>query len=234
MLTFQNVSFGYKRGRGVIRGLDLEVSRGKTLLLGPNGSGKSTLFKLAAGTIRPKSGTVVREGSVAILPQDVPVFPGLNVSEQVAYNAWLAGVTKSQAKANAVESLRRVNLEEKLADKATQLSGGQLRRMGVASALATGASTLLLDEPTAGLDLAQYANFYKTLDEASEGKSVVVATHQIDGIGDFFDNVIVLIYGDLRFKGSFEEFLATAGDAAGREKSQLIVAAYTELMEQAA
>jgi len=72
------------------------------------------LFKLATGTVKPKSGSVIRQGSVAILPQEVPVFPGLNVTEQVAYNAWLAGVSKGASKTNAVESLKRVNLQEKL------------------------------------------------------------------------------------------------------------------------
>lgn len=204
---------------------------GKTLLLGPNGSGKSTLLAIAAGLLRVESG-VVSPGTeeITLMPQDVSYFRGLSVREQVAYAGWLAGKTSAEAWAESWEILKKVNLIDKAGQSTKSLSGGQLRRMGIAQALMPGRSVLLLDEPTAGLDLQQANSFYKTLDAVAQGKTIVVSSHQIEGLAGFFDNVALITDGQIRFFGSFKEFVEIGQMLGATTTGEALVASYNSFM----
>lgn len=231
MLTFQNLYFGYGRKRQLFDGLSFAFPEGKTLLLGPNGSGKSTLFALASGLLRPKWGHVTNaDGSVALMPQTVPVFRGLTVREQVAYAGWLAGKASKDSWIQSEEILSQVGLNDKKNDKSGNLSGGQLRRMGIASTLMSDSSILLLDEPTAGLDLQQSANFYQVLEKVSQDKSVIISSHQIDGLAGFFDNVVLLLRGAVCFCGTFAEFIDVGSKLGATNQNDALVAAYSSFV----
>lgn len=190
-----------------LRGLTWDVERGKTLLLGPNGAGKSTLLKVFCGITRPAAGLVrgLAPSRVGYMPQVVRPVHGLTVREQVAYCGWLAGLSRSAAEERAGQCLTEVRIED-LADRPSgALSGGQMRRLGVASALMSGSDVLLLDEPTAGLDPTQRRGLAQLL--AGLPQSIVVATHQIDDIDTTYDSVAVVTDGTVAFTGSVGDYL---------------------------
>jgi ABC-type multidrug transport system ATPase subunit len=230
MLTFRNVQFAYKRNRNVLENLNLNFKQGRTLLLGPNGSGKSTIFGLASGSLLPKSGKITTDERIGLLPQKVPVFPNLNVQEQVAYVAWLAMKTRKASDIDAVSAIAAMKLTDKALEKPKNLSGGQLRRLGIAGLLNSDVDILLLDEPTAGLDIAQCTNFFQTLKSLPSGKTVVVCTHQLDGITDYFDYVCVIKSGQLVFDGTIAEFIKLGNLPDNQITTNPLVNAYTSLV----
>jgi len=230
VLAFRNLAFSYSRNKTIFTDLNLDIQAGRTLLLGPNGSGKSTLFALASGALQPRSGQVLAQQSIGLLPQKVPIFPNLTVEEQVAYVAWLAMKPIKAADADAQRSLAQMNLNHKLKEKPKNLSGGELRRMGIAGLLNSDVETLLLDEPTAGLDIAQCANLYQTLKLLPREHNVIVSTHQLDGISDFFDYVVLLFNGEVLFDSTMEEFMRIGSKKENQITSDPLVNAYSNFV----
>ena len=232
-VKIEGVYFSYGRHGKIFHGFDCEFHGGKTVLLGPNGAGKSTLFRIMAGILKPSVGLVVLPDSpglvspswsqVALMPQDVPPIPGLRVDEQVAYSGWLAGLSRRDAQSRAVEVLAAVNLSDKASSRVSRLSGGQLRRVGLAQALVANPQVLLLDEPTAGLDPAQRHSFREVLKSVpSEDQVVVVSTHLVDDIEDLYDHVVVMNEGCVIFTGTPDEFINLSKPGPNRaERSYL-------------
>jgi len=233
VIALNAVQFAYgRRGSTILSGLDLAFSSGRTVLLGSNGAGKSTLLGLLAGCLTPRSGAVeiagvprgasartvrrARARLVGWMPQDVRAHPGLTTRQQVAYAAWLAGLPRREAWERAALALEQVDLLERQNARAAHLSGGQLRRVGLAEALVTDPSVLLLDEPTSGLDPVQRATFRDLVMRLGSERTVIVSTHHVDDLGDLFDHVVVLHEGVVRFQGTTGEFLALAPTHAPR------------------
>lgn len=226
-LRFVDVSFNYTSGRPwarstrrVLTNFSWELPPGRTVLLGPNGAGKSTLLALGAGALAPASGAVmVGDGNddrtalrrrVGWMPQQIRPIAGMSCAELVAYAGWLKGLSTEHATVRAQSVLAQVDLLDEAHQPSTQLSGGQLRRLGLAQALVQGAGVLLLDEPTAGLDPKQRARFREVLHEVPTETPILVSTHQVDDLTDLFDNVVVLDQGQVRFVGTPAAFLALA------------------------
>jgi ABC-2 type transport system ATP-binding protein len=232
MLAFNNVNFGYKGKPVLLKDFNLKLPKGKTLLLGPNGSGKSTMMALAAGLLQAKSGTIIPKPSeIAIMPQDVPVVKGLSVQEQVAYVGWLAGLSRNESWRRSEVILQTLNLGNRRSERTGVLSGGELRRVGIASSLMAGNSILLLDEPTAGLDPLQSKHFYASLEEVSVNKCILISSHQISGIGDFFDFVAVVNRGKLLYFGTLSEFRNIGTSQGETEIDEALIRAYSILVE---
>ncbi len=222
MIDIHDLTFSYPRGREVFDHLSFQVLGSRVALLGPNGAGKSTLMSIAAGLLRPSSGSVSLNGRtlgrgrkqylsrLAFIPQSIPVVPGMRVEEQVAYVGWLKGLPAKEAKANAATAITRAGLEGLERSRVSALSGGQLRRVGIASALVHRADVIIMDEPTAGLDAVQRANFRNALADLDPAVQVLVSTHQTEDLADVYDEVVVLASGQVRFQGSQREFLATS------------------------
>ncbi len=219
------VTFGYSRRRPpVLRDFAWQVPSGRTVLLGPNGAGKSTILGIGAGSLRPVSGWCEVDGvrsdrrgerasylrRVGWMPQHTRPIPGLRVHEQVAYAGWLQGMSRSDATEAARAALERVGLTNVRQRRSHELSGGQTRRMGLAEAIIVPRSTLLLDEPTAGLDPAERQRFRTILEQASQDADVVVSTHEVEDLTDSYDTVVVLNSGQIVFSGSVGAFLAHA------------------------
>lgn len=241
-LVARKVGYRYGwRSADVLRDLSWSIPAGsRTVLLGPNGAGKSTLLGVLSQALRPHAGTVrlvtgARNGvtakelrrRVAWMPQKVVAVPGLTAREQVAYAGWLKGMRREAAWERSLVCLETVGLTSSAQKKAAQLSGGQLRRMGLAEALVHDADFLLLDEPTAGLDPAQRDGFRRLLQRLPKEMAVVVSTHQVDDLGDLFDNVAVLVAGEWRFQGKSDDFLQLGG---GNNTPRLAEAAYGVLV----
>jgi ABC-type multidrug transport system ATPase subunit len=220
-LTFDDVSFRYsRRSRWVLDGFSQTFEPGATVLLGRNGAGKSTLLGLAASLLLPSSGHV-RAGdlstdrslaayrrAVGWMPQQVRAVPGLTVRENVAYAGWLRGMSRSQAWDVAKGAVARVDLTAEADQTGTKLSGGQLRRMGIAQALVHDARLVLLDEPAAGLDPLQRRELRGVLASLAERVDLVVSTHQTDDISSSYDRVVVLDAGRVVWSGPTTAFTA--------------------------
>lgn len=241
-LSFESVSFGYGRSRQpVLDRFSWQVPSGRTVLLGPNGAGKSTLLALGADALRPASGRIrigaldptkrthraLFRRSVGWMPQHARAVPGLTVHEQVAYAGWLKGLSRSDAWTRANEALVRVGLSDLPEQKSATLSGGQLRRMGLAQVLVHEPVVMLLDEPTAGLDPAQRATFRDLIAGLPPDRPVVVSTHQVDDLTELFDQVVVIETGTVLFAGSVRAFMALAPNAAPGRQAE---AAYAQIV----
>ncbi|MFI2214898.1 ATP-binding cassette domain-containing protein [Streptomyces sp. NPDC020141] len=241
-LVFKNLAFRYGRKTDVFSGLDLRVDGRSTVLLGPNGAGKSTLMGLAASHLLPGQGSVswrqmspvgrkkqaAYRKAVAWIPQQITPVPGLTVREQVAYGGWLKGMARTAAWEASGRSVDRVGLA-KLADrKSHQVSGGQLRRMGIATALTHHSELILMDEPTAGLDPQQRAVFRSLVEELSDSVQIIVSTHQTEDLADLYQRVVVLDRGTVRFEGTTDQFHALA-DGLSTPRGQA-EAAYSHLV----
>jgi ABC-2 type transport system ATP-binding protein len=215
------------RSYGPRRALDrvsLEVLRGETLaLLGVNGAGKTTLIHLLAGLSDPDSGSVrFVDGSdpratrarskIGVAFQDLAVYPELEVAENVRFFARLYGL-HSRALDDAVdEALERVALTDRRHCRAKSLSGGMLRRLNLACAIAHRPDLLLLDEPTAALDPKSRALLVEGLARiAASGTTIVLSTHHLEDAERLSDRVAILDSGRLVAIGTPEELAAEHG-----------------------
>jgi ABC-2 type transport system ATP-binding protein len=136
-----------------------------------------------------------------------------------------------QAEFDSTKALVAVNLLDKAKVKPKALSGGELRRLGIAGLLNSEADIMLLDEPTAGLDVAQSASLFKTLKSLPRDKTIIVSTHQLDGITDFFDYVTVIKNGELKFKGTVQEFEEIGHLPENQLTPNALINAYAALVE---
>lgn len=241
-VLLNRVTFRYRRWeRPVLAGFDYEVpGEGLTILLGPNGAGKSTTMALLAGTVAPRAGRVLLKGSdltsasreyrrhVAWLPQRVPTSRQLTAREYVAYVAWLKGENRTRAWERAGSVLDQVGLAEQSGKKTAKLSGGQLRRVGIACALAHDARVILLDEPTAGLDPHQRTVFRDVVREVAARIPVLMSTHDIADLADEANTVSLMDRGRILHHGGTRSFLDHAHpDAAPARRAE---SAYSVLM----
>lgn len=198
----------------------------KVIVLGPNGAGKTTLLGVLAGSLTPTSGEVMFDDTavsrdvlaraVSRMPQTVTAVPRLKCEEQVAYAGWLGGLSEREARQRSVGALERVGLAERHRDRADALSGGQLRRLGLAEALVRHTPYILLDEPTAGLDPQERARFRAILG-AIQDVAFVVSTHETHDISDVFARVCVLRDGAVTFDGTITDLLARTSSATVEE-----------------
>ncbi|WP_460630417.1 ATP-binding cassette domain-containing protein [Janibacter alkaliphilus] len=212
---FSELTYSYGRVRALTTASGSVPTVGRTLLLGENGAGKSTLLKVLSGATRPSSGRISiggrslderrRRQLVALMPQQIVPVPGLTVLEQVTYASWVGGCSSAEAARRASEATGQVAMDELAGRPATQLSGGQLRRLGVAEALARPGQMVLLDEPTAGLDPKQRARFRTLISELTV--PCLLSTHQVDDASDMYEHVIVLHQGTVAYQGEMVDFL---------------------------
>jgi len=188
-LVADGVVVRYPRGaRNVLDGATFEVEQGETVaILGPSGSGKSTLLSVLGGLVRPSAGAVRVEGVDAPLCdvsswilQTVNVLPERSVLDNVAIGALVRGASRTRARELAAERLALVGLADRLDDPARLLSGGEVQRVVIARALATGRPFVLADEPTGQLDHSTSRVVLDALFTTAGGAGVVVVTHDPD------------------------------------------------------
>lgn len=224
MIRTEGLEQGYG-GRTVFSGLNIRFQEGVCGLLGPNGAGKTTLLKTVATIIPPRRGSLEICGrtidsdraarrarrDIGYLPQDFGFTPGFSVFEFVRYCAWLREVPRAQAKDAALRIIDQVGLADRAKSPMKSLSGGMLRRAGIASAMVAEPRVLLLDEPTVGLDPEQRYEF-RDLIRRLEGVTVVLSTHLVEDVSVLCGDVVVLDDGAVRYQGSTAR-LTSLGDA---------------------
>jgi ABC-type multidrug transport system ATPase subunit len=199
-----------------VAGVDLQVGPGVFGLLGPNGAGKTSLLRMMATVLQPSSGSLLlldrdpasysqrREirRRLGYLPQNLGYYPGFTVVEFVEYFALLKEMPPARIPAAVAAAVERVELGERAKSKLRTLSGGMLRRVGIAQAIVNDPELLLLDEPTAGLDPEQRVQFRAVLREFGETATVVVSTHLVEDVGAACTEVALMDRGLIVFRGT--------------------------------
>src|SRR5262245_61253800 len=216
---------GVSHNFGPVKALDnvsLAVPRGGlVVLLGPNGAGKSTLFALITRLYDNVSGEIrilgqdVRRRPAAALQQLGVVFQSrsldadLTVLQNLAYHAALHGIGRADGRRRAVDALAKVGLTDRAGARVRTLSGGQARRVEIARALLHDPTCLLLDEATAGLDVASRESVLAMVRALvnERGVGVLWATHLVDEVGEQ-DAIVLLHKGRVRFSGRGPALLA--------------------------
>ncbi len=213
------------RTRMAVDGLDLSLGTGVHGLLGPNGAGKTTLIRALATVLRPAGGTLELLGEsvggqgghralrrrIGYLPQEFGYYKRFTVREFVEYMAWLKEVPKADVPAAVQRAIERVGLADRADTRMKALSGGMVRRAGIAQAVVNDPAVLLLDEPTAGLDPAQRVRFRKLLQELGTDTCVVVSTHLVEDVAAACTDVVLFAEGRLVFQGTPDELAAAGG-----------------------
>ena len=215
------VTYGRLRA---LDGLDLTLAPGVHGLLGPNGAGKTTLMRVLATVVAPSSGSVRLFGGaldgrgverdvrrrLGYLPQSFGFYPRFRVREFVEYIAWLKEMPGPQVPIAVDRAIERVGLSDRAEDRMRSLSGGMLRRVGIAQAIVNDPDLLLLDEPTAGLDPERRVALRTLLREIGVDSCVLVSTHLVEDVAAACSTVTLMDAGRSVFRGTPDE-LATAG-----------------------
>lgn len=229
MLEAEEITFRYGR-KVALDKVSFDLGVGATVLLGRNGAGKTTLIATLVGAAPPASGRVRLDGRVigvsgrqgrsvlrdiGWLPQSFGHPPNMTVEEFVGYAGWLKEVPRAGLGSRVSETITLVGLAHKAKDALRTLSGGQLRRAGLAAAVVAEPAVLVLDEPTAGLDPEQREEFHELVRELRERTVVLVATHLLEDVEALAQRIIVLDGGRLRWSGTPQELTELAGSELG-------------------
>ena len=211
LLAARSVTANYGDGPDVFCGVDISVRQGQLLsIVGPNGAGKSTLLAVLAGVLKPRAGQVQVSGVdladlpavkraqiIGYLPQSVQPFSPYRVRELIALGRYphargLGFETGADRRA-VEEAMTLVRVSHLRARSFARLSGGERQRVLIASVLAAQPEVLLLDEPTAALDIGQRSSVFATLKRlAARGAAVAVVTHDLNLAGLFSDQIVLI------------------------------------------
>ncbi|URW75736.1 ABC transporter ATP-binding protein [Sphingomonas donggukensis] len=208
-IAISGLSKTYAGGKRALDDVSFDVPRGQIFgLLGPNGAGKSTLINILAGLVNKTSGTASIWGfdidahprnakaAIGIVNQEILFDPFFTPIETLEIQAGLYGVPK--AKRRSLELLRAVHLEDKANAYARTLSGGMKRRLMVAKALVHTPPVLVLDEPTAGVDIELRQQLWAYVRELNAGGvTVVLTTHYLEEAEQLCDRIAIINHGRL-------------------------------------
>ncbi|MEV6626018.1 ABC transporter ATP-binding protein [Amycolatopsis sp. NPDC051106] len=201
-----------------VDGVDLTIAPGEVVaLLGPNGAGKSTTVDMILGLTSPDTGDVrvfgrkpidaVRAGLIGAMLQGGALMDDLTVGETVGMVAALHRKPMPVA-----EALRAAGIDELAGRRANKLSGGQKQRVRFAVALVSNPDLLILDEPTAAMDVGTRREFWQSMYSFTEsGRTVLFATHYLEEAEEFADRVVLMRRGRVVADGSVAEVRALAG-----------------------
>lgn len=208
-IDIQNLSKTYAGGKRALDDVSLSIPRGAIYgLLGPNGAGKSTMINILAGLVNKTGGTARIWGfdvdanprnaknSIGIVNQEILFDPFFTPLETLENQAGYYGVLKAERR--SMELLRAVHLEDKADAYSRTLSGGMKRRLMVAKAMVHSPPILVLDEPTAGVDIElrqQLWSYVRSLND--RGVTIVLTTHYLEEAEELCDRIAIINHGKL-------------------------------------
>jgi len=210
-LSIRNLTKDYKNGFRALKGLNLEVKEGDFFaLLGPNGAGKSTCIGIITTLVRKTSGNVeifghdidkepqVAKTFIGLVPQEFNFNVFEPVVEIVVNQGGYYGIPRDEAYKRAEELLKQLQLWDKRHEMARNLSGGMKRRLMIARALIHQPKLLILDEPTAGVDIEVRRSMWVFLRELNQqGTTIILTTHYLEEAEQLCRNVGIIDKGDL-------------------------------------
>lgn len=218
-LQFRDVTKDY----GDVHAVDYvtyDMRKGVYGLLGVNGAGKTTLMRMLCTAIKPTDGVILWDGKdifslgasyrgiLGYLPQNYGFYPDLSVYDYMMYIASIKGLRPTTAKKRTVKLLEQVGLSKKRKSKMRTLSGGMLRRVGIAQAMLNDPKILVLDEPTAGLDPNERIRFRNLISELSEDRLVLLSTHIVSDVEYIANEIILMKEGKFFYTGTSENIIS--------------------------
>jgi ABC-2 type transport system ATP-binding protein len=215
----------YPNGMEALKSVSLTIAEGEFFgLLGPNGAGKSTLIHCTTGLATPTSGSVqifghdavhhYREAreAVALAPQEINLDMFLTLEETLDLHGGYFGMSKSDRKERAAELLDAFSLTSKRDERTRTLSGGMKRRLTLARALMHRPRLLILDEPTAGVDIELRLELWQYIEKINrEGTTVLLTTHYLEEAERMCDRIAFINHGEIAAHGTIEELSARYG-----------------------
>jgi ABC-2 type transport system ATP-binding protein len=222
-INIKGVRHVYKAGNVAINGISLDISTGLFGLLGPNGAGKSTLMRIICSLLVPTEGSITVGGFDVVkerrqvrkllgyLPQEFNAWRLHRVGEVLDTLATLSGMeNRSERKRRVLDILESVGLSEVIGRKVKKLSGGMVRRLGVAQALIHDPKVLIVDEPTVGLDPEERIHFRQLMAKMGKERIIVLSTHIVGDLGAGCHDLALIDYGKVEFRGSPENLISEA------------------------
>jgi ABC-2 type transport system ATP-binding protein len=224
MLEIKNLRKVYGKGKAekiAVDGINLTVERGAFFgLLGPNGAGKSTTIHCITGITQPTSGQILIDGTdvvkdykkartkVGLSPQEFNVDIFSTPVELMDFMGGYYGIKKEEREKRTNELIARFDLEKHRNVKFQKLSGGLKRRAMLGRALVHTPDLLILDEPTAGVDVEQRRDLWAYLKEMNEsGKTIILTSHYLEEIQYLCNEIAIINHGKIVAQGSKEEFM---------------------------
>ena len=221
-ISIRKLNKVYPNGNHALKDVCLEIPTGMFGLLGPNGAGKSTLMRILVALMEPTSGEVnicgydlMRQrkeirGVLGYLPQDFRFFAKYKTYEFLDYAARLSGMNCKSLRKNAVdEMLENVGLFDVRDRYANKLSGGMKRRLMIARALMHEPKLLILDEPTAGVDIEIRRSMWQFLQKLNaEGVTIILTTHYLEEAEMLCRNIGIIDKGRIAEDGNPQELIA--------------------------
>ena len=221
-LSIHNLVKTYKNGVQALKGIDFEVEEGEfCALLGPNGAGKTTTIGIITSLVNKTSGTVtvfdhdidreieVAKSCIGLVPQELNFNQFEKVFDIVVNQAGFYGIPRKLAQERAEKYLKQLSLWEKRDDMSRNLSGGMKRRLMIARALVHEPKLLILDEPTAGVDIEIRRSMWEFLRKINkEGISIILTTHYLEEAENLCRRVAIIDHGTIIEQGSTKDLLA--------------------------
>ena len=198
----------------VLNDISCKLENGTYGLLGPNGAGKTTLMRCMTGLYSFKGeisldGKNINKGNslshIGYLQQKFGLFPELSVTDMMKYMCNVKKIEKKKWEEEIKRCLEAVNMLEEQNKKIKHLSGGMVRRVGIAQALLGNPSIILLDEPTVGLDPEERMRFKEIINNLEKDKIIIVSTHIVEDVEVCCDHIIVIKQGKIVKVGSIDE-----------------------------
>ena len=220
-LEIKNLKKIYPNGVEALKGIDLEVKRSDFFaLLGPNGAGKTTIINIIVDLVNKTGGSIKVFGTdidrdkdeakmhIGIVPQEFNFNIFEKVFDIVVQQAGYYGIPKKIAKERAEKYLKQLGLWEKRNFASRTLSGGQKRRLMIARALVHEPQLLILDEPTAGVDIEIRRSMWKFISDLNtSGRTIILTTHYLEEAESLCRNIAIIDHGKIIENTSMKEFL---------------------------
>ena len=211
----------YQNGKVALKGINLEVKEGDFFaLLGPNGAGKSTTIGIITDLVQPSSGHVevfgvdtqknrnLAKSMIGLVPQEFNFNPFEPCEEIVINQAGYLGIPRSEARKRTAELLKLLDLTDKAKVMARELSGGMKRRLMIARALVHNPRLLILDEPTAGVDIEIRRQTWELMKRVNAaGTTIILTTHYLEEAEQMCKNIAIINHGEIVQQSSMSALL---------------------------
>lgn len=218
-IVLKNITKKYKN-KEVLSHLNFEFDNKIYAFIGHNGSGKSTLMRIITGLIEPTQGEVIfyqndkiidyKKVKFGYLSQEFNAFKEFTVYEQLEYFAIMKKINKKVYSNEIKKVLVEVNLWENKDVKCKNLSGGMIRRLGIAQTLLGSPDVIILDDPVVGLDPDERMRFMEIIKSIQLDIPIIFSTHIIDDISSLSPEIIFFKNGQIKFNGSSSQFIDIA------------------------
>lgn len=212
----------------VIDNISCTLEKGVYGLLGKNGAGKTTLMRMLCTLLLPSEGIITWNGEdifklaesyrdkLGYLPQNYGYYQDLSIWDYMMYIASIKGIRSNIAQKRTSQLLEQVGLWDCRKRKMKNLSGGMVRRVGIAQAMLNDPKVLILDEPTVGLDPSERIRFRNLISELSQDRIVLLSTHIVSDVEFIANKIIFMKEGSFFFQGTLEDIMASMNNKVWR------------------